>query len=139
MVLTLDNIASSFLFLKKKNFIETNGSYSSKDFGNALIIMRGDSFSLRFERDRGQIMIDIGGNQIGWFKLEYALEFIDRSINQEDFGEPPSVPRLADLLQKHWLSMEELLGNKNKIDELKEFTSLKTETLIKKIFRNSTS
>jgi len=133
-MIDLNDIAPAFLFVIGKGFMPGTSVYKPQEFGNASLVMTGVPFSLRLERDRGQVFVDVGSDASGWYKLEYVLEFVDRSITQQQLGEPPSPGLLADLLQARWDKVVILFGDHQRILELQTFAKQKSAALLNKIF-----
>jgi hypothetical protein len=96
--------------------------------------MTGIPFSLRFERDRGQVFVDVGGDESGWYKLEYVLEFVDSAVTQQQLGEPPSPTLMADLLQGRWDKVVDLFSDQQRILQLQVFAKQKSAALLDRIF-----
>jgi hypothetical protein len=133
-MIDLADIAPAFSFVIGKGFVPGTSVYRPQEFGNATLGMTGIPFSLRFERDRGQVFVDVGNDASGWCKLEYVLEFVDSSITQQQLGEPPSPSLMAGLLQGHWDSVVGLFSNQQRILQLKAFTRQKSAALLNRIF-----
>lgn len=129
----LYDIAPDFLFVIEKGFTLESIEYQPKEFGNASLVMLGMPFSIRFERDRGQVFVDIGSDAIGWHKLEYILEFFDNSVGSS-FGKPPEPKILASLLLEYWEKVVDLFSNRQKMLEFQTFAKEKSAALISKIF-----
>ena len=134
-MINLADIAPAFLFVVTKGLVPSAGVYKPQEFGNASLLMKGVPFSLRFERDRGQVFVDIGGNADEWNKLEYALEFVDRTLTQQQLGEPPGLTTLANLLQTHWNEIADLFEDPQKANQFQAFAQQKTAVLLNAIFR----
>src|SRR5262245_43123459 len=130
----LIDIAPAFIFLTDKGFIPGADNYNPQEFGNASLIIIGVPFSIRFQRDRGQVFVDAGNEAIGWYKLEYVLEFVDNSITQKQFDEPPDLTLMANLLQKHWDQVVKLFNNQQQVLQLQVFTKQQTVDFLKKVF-----
>lgn len=130
----LSDIAQSFSFIQHEGFVKVSDYYRAEEFGNAELVMAGPKFSLKFERDRGQVFVDIGNSDLGWEKLEYALIFVDESITEEQLGVPPQVARLAELAQSHWTRLTELYGDNANLLALREFCKIRSSALISGIF-----
>jgi len=109
--------------------------YKPHEFGKTALVVMGSLFSLRFERDRGQVFVDAGSNAAGWHKLEYVLEFVDKSITQHQLGEPPDPTAMANLLQVHWDKVVSLFSDQQKTSQLQEFAKQKSAALLGTIFR----
>ena len=98
--------------------------------------MFGTPFSLRLERDRGQVFVDVGSNAAGWHKLEYALEFVDGAITQKQLGASPDAAILADLLQARWDRIVHLFTDSQEMSRFETFAKNKTASLLGGIFGN---
>ena len=136
-MISLIDIAPEFSFVLEKGLVQSSAIYDPKAFGNFYLVLDGKIFSLRIEQDRGQVFIDIRNDLIGWCKLEYIIEFINRSIRGENLGAPPNPTRLANLLKENWAEIEMVFNDKKRILALKNFIQKKTGNLLKKIFHNT--
>lgn len=134
-MIDLSDIAPAFSFLVGKQLVPSAGDFKPQEFGNADLVMVGAPFSLRFERDRGQVFVDVGSTAAGWHKLEYVLEFVDNSVTQQQLGEPPDPAALASLLQLHWDDVASLFSDRQRILQLQAFAKQKSAALMSKIFR----
>lgn len=132
----LADIAPAFSFVEGKGLVASASDYRPQEFGNAILVMAGGQFSLRFERDRGQVFVDAGGNSIGWHKLEYVLEFVDGSVTQHQLGEPPALAVLANLLEEHWDKVKDVFNDKQKTLQLEAFAKQRSAALLGKIFHS---
>lgn len=133
-MIDLTDIAPAFTFVIGKGFVPGTGVYKPQEFGNATLVMTSEPFSLRLERDRGQVFVDVGNDASGWCKLEYVLEFVDNSITQQQLGEPPSPNLMADLLQVRWDKVMTLFGDQQRILQLQAFSKQKSSALLNRIF-----
>ena len=136
-MIELSDIAPSFFFIQHQGFVKASDHYKSEEFGNADLIMAGPKFSFRFERDRGQVFVDIGNSDIGWQKLEYALVFIDDSVTEQQLGAPPEVTRLADLAKSHWKEIAQLYSDSTNLSAFTDFCKMRSSALISGIFLKS--
>lgn len=137
IMVDLADLAPAFTFVIGKDFETSVSDYRPQEFGNATLEMAGAQFSLRFERDRGQIFVDAGNKAVGWYKLEYVLEFVDNSLTQQQLGEPPELVVIADLLQMNWDKVANLFDDEQRISQLQEFSKQKSATLLGRLFHNS--
>jgi hypothetical protein len=135
-MIDLIDIAPAFSFVINKGLTPSTATYDPQAFGNARLVMTGTPFSLQFERDRGQVFVDIGNDAVGWHKLEYALEFVDSSITQKQLGAPPDIADLANLLQGRWDKVAHLFNDHQKMSELQAFAKKKTMSFMSGIFGN---
>lgn len=133
-MIDLAELAPAFSFIAAKGFVLNARDYKPQEFGNAIVVMAGPIFSLRFMRDRDQIFIDAGSDEAGWHKLEYVLEFVDNSVSQEQLGEPPDPSTLAKLLQLNWEAVTSLFGNQRRISELQDFSRQKSTDFVGRLF-----
>jgi hypothetical protein len=134
MKISLNDIAPSFLFLMDKNFEQISCNYDPESFGNALLIVRGANFSLKFTRDRSDLTVDIGDSLKGWFKLEDVLEFIDPSIQENNLEKSFDILELSFFLKKNWKEVEKIFLDPQKISQIQQFSSKKTSNFLKLIF-----
>jgi hypothetical protein len=135
-MIDLTNIAPAFSFVIDMGLVTGASNCKPQEFGNAALVMEGIPFSLRFERDRGQVFVDAGGDATGWYKLEYVLEFVNSSVTQQQLGEPPDIAVMADLLQLNWAKVVHLFGDQQKILQLQAFAKQKSAALLDRIFFN---
>jgi len=133
-MIDLADIAPAFLFVTGKGLVPSASTYKPQEFGNATLVMIGLPFSLRFERDRGQVFVDVGSDESGWYKLEYVLEFVDSSVTQQQLGEPPAPALLASLLQGRWDMVASLFADQQRILQLQVFAKQMSTALLSKIF-----
>lgn len=131
----LDDIEPAFSFVVGKGLVPSASDYRPQEFGNAALVMVGVPFSLRFERDRGQVFVDAGSSAVGWHKLEYVLEFVDDSVTQHQLGEPPDPAAMASLLHLNWDSVAGLFSDQQKISQLQVFAKQKSAALLGRLFR----
>lgn len=131
----ISDIAPQFAYLIDKGLSPTKGDYSAKDFGNAFLVMAGPVFSIRFERDRGDVFVDIGSDTEGWYKLEYVIEFVDPSAS-DCLGQPPQLALMANLLERSWDKISDLFSHKQDMSRLEVFVRNKSESLLATLFHN---
>lgn len=136
-MIVLTAIAPDFSFVVGKGLVPSASVYKPEVFGNASLVMVGAPFSLRFQRDRGQVFVDIGSNAVGWQKLEYVLEFVDHSVTEQHLGAPPDPAALAELLRGRWDKVVGLFMDEQKISQLRTFAQQKSAALLGKIFGKS--
>jgi len=136
-MIDLVDIAPAFSRVLGKDFSPATvvANCRSQAFGNAVLVMTGSHFSLRFERDRGQVFIDAGSATHGWHKLEYVLEFVNRSITQQKLGEPPNSATLATLLLQNWDKVASVFSDRKLLSQLRDFSAERAADLLNRIFR----
>lgn len=135
IMIDIVEIAPAFTFVVEKGLVSSSGDYKSREFGNAVLFMEGVPFSLRLERDRGEVFVDVGNDAVGWHKLEYVIEFLDNSITQQQLGEPPRPDVMAGLLYAYWDKVTSLFNDKNLTQQLKNFEYSKASALLGNIFK----
>lgn len=128
-------IASEFSFVFNKGFVMNSLDYKPQEFGNAIMKLKGEKFSIFLKRDRGQIFVDIGNDDIGWYGLNDVLEFIDHAVAHHS-EKTMNIAYLAKSLQDKWEEVTGLFCDKGDISKLEEFARLKNTQLINKIFAN---
>lgn len=133
-MINIDDIAPAFAFLLHKGFIPGPAVDRPLEFGNAQVELNGQAFSLRFTRERGQIFVDIGTTSSGWYKLEYVLEFVDRSVKQSEFGQPPDASIMSDLLQRNWDGVTKVFNDEPAMRRLQEFCRQRSAALLSALF-----
>jgi hypothetical protein len=131
----LAEIAPTFEFVVGKGLVPSHSSYEPTAFGDAAIEMVGTPFSLRFARDRGQVFVDIGGETVGWYKLEHALAFVNDSTAKRQLGDPPQAALLAQLLTCDWDKLMDLFTDGDRIEQLREFCKERSDNLLRRLFR----
>lgn len=136
-MIDLGDIAPAFLFVASKGLVPSASTYAPQRFGNALVVMVGSPFSLRIERDRGQVFVDVGSNAAGWHKLEYVLEFVDNSVTQKSLGEPPDTTVMAKLLQLNWDKVASVFSDQEQTSRLRALGKRKSAALVDRLFRKS--
>jgi hypothetical protein len=134
-MIDLADIAPAFSFVVGKGFAPSLSGYSPLQFGDAVLVMEGALFSIRFVRDRGQVFVDAGSNVVGWHKLEYVLEFVDKSVNQHQLGEPPDLVVMANLLRSNWDRVQSLFSDQKQSAQLQVFAKEKSEVLLSGFFQ----
>lgn len=134
-MINLADIAPTFWFVLGKGLEPGQSDYKPHEFGNAVFEMVGKPFSLRFERDRGQVFVDVGSTVSGWYKLEYVLEFLDKAVSEQQLGAPPNPAVMAGLLQLNWEKVVGLFDDQDRTLQLEIFTKQKSEVLLSKFFR----
>lgn len=120
--------------LDKNGFQQVESAYNLGEFGNVSVTMKSLDFSLRFYTDRGDIFVDIGKEKIGWYKLEYLIEFIDMEINDKYLGSPPDIKKLANAFNQNYSKIKHLFGSDFLNSGFLEFQNKKSAELIKSIF-----
>lgn len=135
MSIDLIQIAPDFKNLLDKNgFEQVDSAYNLGEFGNVSITMKSFDFSLRFYTDRGDIFVDIGGEKIGWYKLEYVIEFIDMEINDKYLGSPPDIKKLANAFNQNYAKIRNLFCSDFLNSGFVEFHKKKSVEFINNIF-----
>jgi hypothetical protein len=133
-MINIADIAPAFAFLLRKGFVPGPAIDRPLEFGNAEVVLVGQRFSLRFERDRAQVFVDVGDNASAWYKLEYVLEFVDQAITQDKLGEPPQPVLMAELLDQNWDKVEALFRDPRAVTRLREFSQRRSAALLSRIF-----
>lgn len=133
-MINIADIAPAFAFVLHKGFVPGPAIDRPLEFGNAEVELNGEPFSLRFTRERGQILVDIGAKSSGWYKLEYVLEFVDRGVKQSQLGEPPDAAIMSDLLQRNWDEVARVLNDELAMRRLREFSRQRSAALLGAIF-----
>lgn len=129
---TLVQIAPDFAFLAEMGFPAMERRQDPGAFGNAHLLLEGPHFSIRFDRDRGQVFVDVGGGLQGWYKLEDVLQFLDDAY---EFGDPPDTRKMALALQALWGKVLALFGDSGQLNALRAFSKKKSEQVLSHIFR----
>jgi hypothetical protein len=135
IMIDIVEIAPAFTFVTEKGLVPGRSDYKPREFGNAVLFMEGASFSLRLERDRGEVFVDVGNDAAGWHKLEYVIEFLDNSITQQQLGEPPRSDAMAGLLYAYWDRVISLFNDKKLTQQLQNFEDSKASALLGNIFK----
>lgn len=133
-MINIVEIAPAFAFVLQKGFIPGPAVDRPLEFGNAEVELNGQPFSLRLTRERGQVLVDIGTTSSGWHKLEYVLEFVDRSVKQSQFGAPPDAAMMGDLLQRNWDEVAKVFSDELAMRRLREFSRQRAAALLGAMF-----
>jgi hypothetical protein len=72
--------------------------YHPSDFGNALIVLKGDKLSVRLVRERGQLFVDLASSSGDWI---YADDFLEQHQLHPAPGTSLSVPEAVAVLCAH--------------------------------------
>lgn len=135
MSVDLSQITPDFKSVLDKNgFQQAEFTYNLGEFGNVSITMKSLDFSLRFYTDRGDIFVDIGDEAIGWYKLEYVLEFLDTEINDKYLSSPPDIKKMANAFNKNYSKIKDLFSLDFLNSGFVEFQNDKSVELIRSIF-----
>lgn len=129
------DIVPALSFVRDKGLVQSASDYRPQEFGDVSIVLVGTPFSLRIERDRGQVFLDAGNQSAGWYKLEFILEFVDNSVAQHQLGEPPDPAAMAKLLRTNWDKVARLFGDQQEVWQLQRFAKQKSADLLSRLFR----
>lgn len=129
------DIVPALSFVRDKGLVQSASDYRPQEFGDVSIVLVGTPFSLRIERDRGQVFLDAGNQSAGWYKLEFILEFVDNSVTQHQLGEPPDPAAMAKLLRTNWDKVARLFGDQQEVWQLQRFAKQKSADLLSRLFR----
>jgi hypothetical protein len=102
--------------------------------GNLAVLLVGTPFSLRIERDSGQMFVHAGGNSVGWHRLEHVLEFIDSELAPTPCREPAGLQVLAQLLELQWDRVTHLFRDRQRIATLESFALRRSAVLLQDYF-----
>jgi hypothetical protein len=112
----LADLASVFGFAVGKGL-------SPRPNGSAMaLLMVGNPFSLRIERDGGQVFVHAGNNSVGWHRLEHVLEFIECALPAAPPDGSPLRPEvLAQLLEAQWDDVTRVFKARQRVSALASF------------------
>lgn len=82
-----DQVQRSFAkVVARRGFRVLAGGYETKDFGNALVVLEPDGYSLRLVRDRGQVFVEVASPEDpgNWFSLGRVLAAIHGKPDEEE-------------------------------------------------------
>lgn len=133
-MIDIADIAPYFAFVLNKGLVPDQANHRPQEFGNASIELNGLPFSLRIQRERGAILVDIGTRSSGWYKLEYVLEFVDATVTQSQLGEPPDAVVMGRLLQRDWDEVAKVFNDELAIRRLQGFARQRSVALLSAIF-----
>lgn len=133
-MINLDDIAPAFSFVSSKGFVLTENSYTPHEFGDAVLIMKGALFSLRFTRDRGQIFIDAGNDIVGWYRLEDVFQFVNDTSDLQQDDISIDFSGKATFAQRHWENIVCIFRNPKKLLQLRVLSEQKSAARLKKMY-----
>jgi hypothetical protein len=70
----LQAIAPDYAFLLDEGFAVESASEDAREFGNAVVVARGQGIRIRFIRERGDLFIDLRTEASPWYSLNDVLE-----------------------------------------------------------------
>ncbi len=138
-----DDVKRSFAKLvERRGFRVLAGGFDERSFGNALVLLESDDYSIRLVRDRGQVFVELAsptdpGNWHGLGRVLAALQ----GEPEEDRAWSGSV-NLADaasVIEANHEALAESLGS-NRYDrtriELERLGQLAKERLLSRVHRS---
>jgi hypothetical protein len=131
----LSDVAPEFGFVVKEGLLPRARDLAppSPD-GNVAVVMVGSPFSLRFERDAGQMFVHAGNNTLGWHRLEHVLAFIGVQLPSAPEGESVSPKVLALHLRTHWGAVLRLFRDRHRVGVLEDFALRHSAALLQEYF-----
>ena len=107
MPLLSEELAPEITFLERNlSVTKADETYEPSHFGNALLILKGPSYAIRFVRDRGQIFVDVAGTLGKWVDGNRLLEGIGLHPSP---GHPLSGKELVPLIYSNFDSIRDFL------------------------------
>ncbi len=137
----LKDIAPEFAYLSNMGFREADSSYRRESFGDAMLVLSGPEFALRFIRDRGQVFVDVslatGTPLVDWCSLDTLLGFIasTRGACSTDTSIAPD--RLAELLHDKWHEVRQVLTSRELLPQLRQFMLDRSRAHASRVFPES--
>lgn len=135
MMLRLENdIHEAFRNLfERRAFIKTFEHYAAQHFGNEVLIYRSHEISLKFVRDRSEILLDLGPpDALSWYMAPRLYEYL--GLAKDLYG-----PADEALLRRHAMLIDEAYGViadlfrperlANSENELRKFWKIKAEEM----------
>ena len=119
--------------LEKRGFRKTFEHYDDQHFGNEVLIYASPELSLKFVRDRGEILVDLGpSDETVWYMAPRLYEFMELANDLYGPADAALLRRHARLLDEKYDLISDLFGYR-RIDEtkneLRKFWKLKAEQM----------
>lgn len=131
----LSDIAPAFAFVVGKGLLSrARDAHEMGTDGNFAFVLVGSPFSLRFERDSGQMFVHAGNNSVGWHRLEHVLEFVDSGSPQAAGDEPAAPELLAQWLESRWEAVTKLFRDRQRIAALESFSLRRSVIVLQQYF-----
>jgi len=89
------------------------GGYDAEDFGNALVVLESDDYSIRLVRDRSQVFVELASpiDPGNWHGLGRVLAAIHgKAEDEEPCSGPVNLGDAASAIKEHHASLVESLG-----------------------------
>ena len=106
----------SFL-IEERSFVKTREVFDLKDFGNELVVLESTDFRIRFIKDRGDLLIDLGPSPAlggdAWYALQDVLGLVDQSVEDQTKDEIEWLNGLAVRLKSNYTRIKELFEEAN--------------------------
>lgn len=96
---------SAFKFIALAGVSVTDSIYDATAFGNAQVILKGDSVDVRVTRDRGQYLIDLAPRgSSDWYDDDIILHFVGASNEAKALAASgrKAIAGAATALEEHW-------------------------------------
>jgi hypothetical protein len=131
----LVDVAPAFGFVLSKGLLPRSRDAVAEPLeGNLAVVMVGTHFSLRIERDSGQMFVHAGSNTLGWHRLEHVLAFIDSELAPEPSCEPAALELLARLLEQQWDAVTRLFRTRGRVAALESFALRRSASVLQDFF-----
>src|SRR5690349_4576474 len=115
---SLADVAPAFGYVAHHGLLARTRDRGPQPEGSQALVMVGSPFSLRFERDGGQVFVHCSNNSHGWHRLEHVLAFLGVELPEPPEGEPASPESLAGPLRAHWNDVAQLFRGRHRVAAL---------------------
>jgi hypothetical protein len=89
------------------------GGYEAEDFGNALVVLESDSYSIRLVRDRGQVFVELASSEDpgNWYGLGRVLVVLrGKPEEEETWSGSVNLDDASAVIEKYHAGLSEILG-----------------------------
>lgn len=90
------------------------GGYEAEDFGNALVVLESDGYSIRLVRDRGQVFVELASPEDpgNWYGLGRVLVALRGKPEEEElWSGSVNLDDAASVIEKYHAGLSEILGS----------------------------
>lgn len=97
--------------LMNHGFKEVNSEYSEESFGNATLEFYSKDLNIRFDRDRGQVTVDVSGPRGLWVSLQIVKDLL---TNSEPTLNPQDLKALGQFSDEHYNEVVSVLTDEKR-------------------------
>ena len=137
----LKDIAPEFAYLSNMGFCEADSSYRRESFGDAMLVLAGPEFALRFIRDRGQVFVDVslatGTPLVDWCPLDTLLPFIASTQGACSTDASIALDELSESLHDKWPEVRQVLTSQTLLAQLRKFMLDRSRARAPRVFPES--